>query len=97
MSDHKDEYGAFNLERWCSTAKITEPGLRKIEANAVDDLATLVLFRDQDIDLLKLSAGDALRFRVAVKKLRAFSDSPPELRSLWNFQVGNRWRKRHLL
>ena len=79
MSEHEDEYGEFDLKGWCSASKITESGLKKIEANAVTDLDTLLLFRDQDIDLLKLSAGDALRFRVAVQKLRVLSDTPPGL------------------
>jgi hypothetical protein len=80
MSNHEDEYGDFDLKGWCSTSKITEGGLKKIEANAVTDLDTLLLFREQDIDLLKLSAGDALRFRVAVQKLRVLVDTPPELK-----------------
>ena len=77
---HEDEYGEVDLKSWCATSKITEAGIKKIEANSVDDLNTLCLFRDEDIDLLKLSAGDALRFRVAVAKLRVIVDSPPELK-----------------
>ena len=80
MSAHENEYGEFDLKEWCIASKITEPGQKKIEANSVDDLETLLLFQDQDIDLLKLSAGDTLRFRVAVRKLQVIADTPPELK-----------------
>jgi hypothetical protein len=79
MSGHEDEYGVFDLKGWCMASKITDGGIKKIEANAIDDVTTLCLFRDEDIDLLKLSAGDALRFRLAVSKLKLIMDTPPKL------------------
>ena len=84
MSDTDNENGdsvdkAFDLAGWCASLRITDAGLKKIEANAVSDLGTLLLFRDQDIELLKLAAGDALRFRLGLQKLRAASDVPPPL------------------
>lgn len=75
----EDEYGEFNLKIWCSELKITETGCKKIETNNVTDLETLLLFREKDIDLLKLSAGDALRFRVGINRLHSMADSPPAL------------------
>jgi hypothetical protein len=80
MSGEEDEdKEQFVLKDWCTALNITEPGLKKIELNLVTDLETLLLFWDQDIELLKLAAGDALRFRLGLQKLRAVSDSPPGL------------------
>lgn len=79
----ENEYGEFDIKLWCKSSNITESGLKKIETNAVDDLETLLLFKENDVELLKLSAGDALRFRLAIQKLHKLADAPPQLTSAY--------------
>jgi hypothetical protein len=78
MSDSDDEH-EFTVSEWISMIRISEDGAKRLEKFAIGDLATLMLFRESDVESLKLSLTDSLRFRDGIAKLHAVSDIKPAL------------------
>ena len=79
MSEFVNADGGFDIALWLSITGITEKGVKSIENNQINDLPTLLLFTSMDVDQLKLSVGDALRFKSGIVKLRAAKYQPPPL------------------
>jgi hypothetical protein len=72
-----EDNGEFEIADWISMTKITEDGAKKLEKCMVKDLAMLLLFRESDVDSLKLTLTDSLRFRDGIEKLHKVSNSMP--------------------
>lgn len=72
-------YDDFNIKEWSQSIHITDAGHKKLEVNSVTDLETLLLFREHDIELLKLNIGDNIRLRTGIKKLQAAAETIPPL------------------
>jgi hypothetical protein len=79
MSEFENEDGVFDISLWMSLTGITEKGVKLIENNQINNLATLLLFQPEDVDALRLNVGDALRFKSGIASLRLSKDKPPGL------------------
>ena len=80
MSDLEDSNADdFDLRIWMSLVGISDAGVKKIELAQVCDLKTLLLFKDGDVEALKLAIGDALRFKDGIARLHQLHDKIPEL------------------
>jgi hypothetical protein len=71
--------GEFDMLEWINLTKLSESGAKKLDTAQILDLETLLLVREGDIDSLRLSFADALRFREGIARLHAVSDIPPKL------------------
>jgi hypothetical protein len=71
--------GEFEISDWVSLTRISEDGAKKLEKFSITDLATLKLFRETDVEALKLTLADSLRFRDGINRLHKVSDVPPPL------------------
>jgi hypothetical protein len=74
-----DTEGEFDFRDWIAANRVSEQGAKKLETNQINDLETLLLFRESDIELLKLSLADTLRFRAGINRLHTVSDVIPPL------------------
>ena len=74
-----DTEGEFDFRDWIAANRVSEQGDKKLETNQINDLETLLLFRESDIELLKLSLADTLRFRAGINRLHTVSDVIPPL------------------
>jgi hypothetical protein len=79
MSEHGDHEDEFAIADWISLTRISEEGARKLDKFQISDLATLMLIREQDVDTLKFSFADSLRFRDGIAKLHEVGDVKPPL------------------
>jgi hypothetical protein len=87
MSDSDSEAG-FDIKEWIQLIKLTEAGAKRlVEVNNITDLETLLMFRETDVEWLKLSLPDALRFRSGIAKLHSVDDSIPKLADDHGFKV----------
>jgi hypothetical protein len=77
----------FDLKLWAAFANISEEAIKKIEGGQVTDLQTLLLVEREDLELLRLSVGDSLRFCAGIAKLHAVHDKFPSLVDLPGFQI----------
>ena len=87
LKDGTENAEEFDLKLWAAFANISEAGIKKIEGGQIADLETLLLVEREDLDLLRLSVGDSLRFRAGITKLHAVHDKPPSLSDLPTFPV----------
>jgi hypothetical protein len=78
MSEDSNE-DDFSINEWMSLNGITDAGVKKLETCQINDLRTLLLIGDAEIEQLKLNIGDSLRFKAGIKKLHDLKDTPPEL------------------
>ena len=76
MSESHEE---FDLGEWIAANRISEQGAKKLDTFNINDLETLLLFRESDVDSLKLSLADTLRFRAGINRLHTVSDVIPKL------------------
>jgi hypothetical protein len=79
MSEFEDEHGVFNIALWMSSTGISERGVKAIDGNQINDLRTLLLFTDAEVEQLKLNVGDTLRFKAGIKDLLIAENKPPAL------------------
>jgi hypothetical protein len=81
MSDNEIDGsdGDFEIADWISLTRISEDCAKKLEKFLVKDLATLMLFREADVEALKLTLTDSLRFRDGIEKLHNVSGDIPHL------------------
>jgi hypothetical protein len=79
MSDSEsgeEEEETFDVPEWISKTRISEAGAKILDKNLIHDLDTLLLFRESDVEFLRLSLPDALRFRAGIAKLHQVRDLP---------------------
>ena len=79
MSEFEDEHGVFNIALWMASTGISERGVKAIDGNQINDLRTLLLFTDAEVEQLKLNVGDTLRFKAGIKALLVAENKPPPL------------------
>jgi hypothetical protein len=79
MSEFEDEHGIFNIALWMASTGISEKGVKAIDGNQINDLRTLLLFTDAEVEQLKLNVGDTLRFKAGIKTLLVADSKPPPL------------------
>jgi hypothetical protein len=73
MSDHEEDSNReteFNFAEWVTASKLTEPGRKKLQLNAIVDLDNLTLISDKDVGNIRLAAGDRAKFERALAVLR---------------------------
>ena len=83
MSESHEE---FDFKEWIALTRISDAGAKKLEAALINDLETLLLFRESDAESLRLPIGDGLRFRNGLLKLHTVSDIPPKLETDTGFR-----------
>jgi hypothetical protein len=76
MSESHEE---FVISDWITANRISDQGAKKLDTYLINDLETLLLFRESDVDSLKLSLADSLRFRAGINRLHIVSDVIPAL------------------
>jgi hypothetical protein len=69
MSEKDPLEGALEVEEWILANRISDAGAKKLASHQIGDLDTLMLFQERDIEYLKLSLADALRFRAGISRL----------------------------
>jgi hypothetical protein len=52
----------FDIKLWLLETHISEPGLKKLALNAVDDLESLQLMSLENISSMRLAAADSAKF-----------------------------------
>jgi hypothetical protein len=77
MSGPLDE--EFNIEDWFSEVQLTVAASTKIRGNQIEDLDTLLLVCDVDIESLKLGLGDSLRLKAGLAALKLKYIAKPPL------------------
>ena len=69
----------FDIIEWIRGNRISDHGAKRLETCMITDLDTLLLFRESDIESLKLGLADTLRFRAGINRLHTVSDVMPPL------------------
>jgi hypothetical protein len=77
----------FGLKLWAAFADISDAGVKKLERCQVSDLNTLLLLQPEDLESIRLSLGDLLRFRAGIAKLHAVHDKLPALATTPSFPI----------
>ena len=68
MSGPRDEECV--IEEWFSSTRLTVAASTKIRAGQIEDLDTLLLMTDSDVETLRLALGDSLRLRAGLAALK---------------------------
>jgi hypothetical protein len=78
MSESGDE--EFDVGAWFSKIRLTVAATTKIRGSQIEDLDTLLLLRESDIDAIKLGLGDSIRLRAGISALQAKYNTIPLLK-----------------